>query len=381
MFDFTFHNPTQIRFGRDREQELGTLLKEAGIQRVLLVYGGGSVVRTGLLDRIRHSLKDADVAFEEHGGVRSNPVLTHAEAGVEKVRNFDAQALVPIGGGSVYDEAKAIAVGALSDAPLWAFYTGRNIEAALPVYGVLTLAASGSEMNGNSVLTREETKQKYSFSSLHTYPKVSILNPALTATVPADYTAYGAVDAIAHVLEGYFTKAPGTTLQDEMVEMIIRSVMRATGRVMADLSDYEGRAELMWAATLALNGLTPAGTGPFAFPNHAIEHAISGLYPDIAHGAGLAVVMPAWMRWHSHKNPDQYARFGREIFGVESAQAGIEALEAWFRTIGAPTRLSEIGIEKSAIAPLAKHAAALCTDWGLKEYDEATLSALFESMV
>ncbi len=381
MFDFTFYNPTEIRFGRDRENELAALLKAARCERVLLVYGGGSVVRSGLLERIQRQLKEAGVAFQEHGGVRSNPVLDHAEAGVQKARSFQAQAIVPIGGGSVYDEAKAIAVGAKSSAPLWAFYTGRTIEAALPIYGVLTLAASGSEMNGNSVLTNEKTRQKYSFSSRHTYPRVSILNPALTATVPLDYTAYGAVDAIAHVLEGYLTKSAHAPLPDEMVEMIVRSVMRTSDRLMEQPDDYDARAELMWAATLALNGLTPAGIGPYSFPNHAIEHAISGLFPDVAHGAGLAVVLPAWMRWHSQKNPDPYRQLAQRLFGIDSPQGGIAALEAWFRTIKAPTRLGEIGIDAAAIAPLAQHAASLCESWGLEGYDEATLRALFEAMV
>ena len=375
MYNFDFHNPTQILFGRDREVEIAQHLKHAGIDRVLLVCGGASARRSGLIDRIALALSQEAITYAEHGGVKSNPVLTHAQKGVELAREFGAQAIVPIGGGSVYDEAKAIAVGALDGGDLWRFYTGTEITRALPVFGILTLAASGSEMNGNSVLTNEATQQKYSFSSIHTYPKLSILNPALTATVPADYTAYGAVDAIAHLIEGYFTKAPGTHLQDELVETLIRSVMRSSQKVLDKPDDYEGRAELMWAATLALNGLTPAGIGAYAFPNHAIEHAISALH-DVAHGAGLAVVIPAWMRWHRHQNPVQYGRFAKMIFGVESADAGVNALEAWFRAIGAPTRLGQLGIGADEIAPIAQNAARLCADWRLSEYDEATVTAI-----
>lgn len=375
MYDFSFHNPTRIIFGQGKEAAIGGELAAAGIQKVLLVYGGGSIKQNGLYDRVVQSLEAAQVAFVEHDGVKSNPVLSHAIKGVQVARAEGAQAVLAVGGGSVIDEAKAIAVGAANEGDLWDFYTGRAIEKALPVYTVLTLAASGSEMNGNSVLTNEATQQKYSFNSIHAYPKLSILNPELTFSVNADYTAYGAVDAIAHVIEGYFTKKPGTALQDELVETVIRSVMRSADRCMDNPEDYEARAELMWAATLALNGLTPAGIGAYAFPNHAIEHALSALF-DVPHGAGLAVVIPAWMRWHRVQNPAQYTRFGREIFGVENAEAAIAALEAWFRAIGAPTRLRELGIDAAQIPAIADNAARLCADWRLPQYTKAVVTEI-----
>ncbi|MGE4294270.1 MAG: iron-containing alcohol dehydrogenase [Campylobacterales bacterium] len=374
-FDFSFHNPTRIVFGRNKEAAIGAELAAAGIRSVLLVYGGGSIRQNGLYDRVIQSLEAAGVARAEHGGVKSNPVLSHALEGVKTAQACGAQAVLAVGGGSVIDEAKAIAVGAVNEGDLWDFYTARRIEKALPVYTILTLAASGSEMNGNSVLTNEATRQKYSFNSIHTYPRLSILNPELTFSVNAAYTAYGAVDAIAHVIEGYFTKAPGTPLQDELVETIIRSVMRSAAKCLDNPSDYEGRAELMWAATLALNGLTPAGIGAYAFPNHAIEHALSALF-DVPHGAGLAVVMPAWMRWHLPQNRAQYERFARTVFGVDNAEAGIAALEAWFRSTGAPTRLGELGIEASQIPAIAQNAARLCADWRLPEYTEAVVAQI-----
>lgn len=373
--DFVFHNPVKIIFGRGKELLIGSELAAAGVKKALLVYGGGSIRQNGLYGRIVQSLENAGIAFAEHGGVRSNPVLSHALEGVALARSHGVEAVLAVGGGSVIDEAKAIAVGAVNAGDLWDFYTVRRIEKALPVYTVLTLAASGSEMNGNSVLTNEETRQKYSFNSIHTYPKLSILNPELTFSVGSDYTAYGAVDAIAHVIEGYFTKKPGTALQDELVETIVRSVMRSAAKCLDNPKDYEGRAELMWAATLALNGLTPAGIGAYAFPNHAIEHALSALF-DVPHGAGLAVVIPAWMRWHLPQNRAQYERFARAIFGVENAQGGIAALEAWFRSVGAPTRLGELGINALQIPAIAQNAARLCADWRLPDYTEAVVTEI-----
>jgi len=263
----------------------------------------------------------------------------------------------------VLDEGKAIAVGATVADDIWNYYLGKPVPSALPVYAILTLAATGSEMNGNSVVTNEETRQKYHISSIHAYPRVSILNPELTQSVPPDYTAYGAVDVIAHVIEGYFTKQPGTRLQDRLVESLIHSIIESTNIVLRKATNYEARAQFMWTATLALNGLTQAGVGPMAFPNHMIEHSLSALY-NIAHGAGLAIVIPAWMKWYRPRNPGQFDRFAREIFGLDSGLEGIDALERWFREIGAPTRLSDAGIPAGDIESIARNVMGQATLWG-----------------
>ncbi len=343
MMDFEFHNPVKIVFGRGRESEIGSVLQGAGLSRVLLLYGRKSADRNGLLGRVRESLKSSGVDWVEHGGVQSNPVLSHARAGVEIARGRAVQAVLAVGGGSVLDEGKGIAVGALSSSDLWNHYCGAPVTGALPVYAILTLAATGSEMNGNSVLTNDETRHKFHFWSPFVYPKVSILNPALTCSVPPNYSVYSAVDALAHVIEAYFTKTGKTQLQNRLVESLVLTVMDTTGRILRNPDDYEARAEFMWTATLALNGLTTAGIGSYQFPNHMIEHALSALY-DVPHGAGLAVVIPAWMKWFWTRNVPQFVRFAEQIFHLPTAEKGIEALENWMLSIGAPVRLGQLGI-------------------------------------
>lgn len=381
MFPFEFHNPTKIIFGRDKETLIGSELKAAGLIRVLLVYGRESVKKSGLLGRVTESLAASGVEYVEFGGVVSNPVLSHTRSGVALARTQGVDAILAVGGGSVLDEAKAIAVGALADRDVWDFFIGTRVEKALPVFTILTLAATGSEMNGNAVVTNEETRQKYNIGSPHVYPRVSILNPELTHSVPLDYTAYGAVDAIAHVSEGYFTKAPGTRLQDRLVEGIIKTVLETTDLIMQEPTHAKARASFMWTATLALNGLTPAGIGPCSFPNHMIEHSLSALY-NIPHGAGLAIVIPAWLKWYLPRNPSQFERFAREVFGLAGAGEGIAALENWFASLKAPTRLNQAGIPAADIDRIAANAADLAVLWGISEtYTRETISDILRLAV
>jgi len=363
MFDFTFHNPTKIIFGKNTEAQIGDELKKAGIDKVLLVYGRNSIKDSGLHARVLASLTANGIEAIEHGGVVSNPVLSHTRAGITLAREHKIAALLAVGGGSVLDEAKAIAVGALAEDDIWHYFTGKTVTAALPVFTILTLAATGSEMNGNSVITNEATQQKYNIGSPHIYPRVSILNPELTCTVPLDYTAYGAVDAIAHVIEGYFTGS-GANLQNRLVESIIKTVINTTDDIMANPGDYQARAEFMWAATLALNGLTPAGIGAYCFPNHLIEHALSGIY-NIPHGAGLSIVIPAWMKWLRPQRKMKLERFAQQIFELPAADDGIDALEQWFTSINSPTRLAEVGIPAADIDRIAANGAGLAAMWGI----------------
>lgn len=379
MFNFTFHNPTKIIFGRGQETLIGKELADAGIGKVLFLYGRDSIKKSGLYDRVSTSLLENGIDFVEFAGVVSNPLLSHTRQGIITARHESIDAVLAVGGGSVLDEAKAIAVGALTDIDIWDFYTGRReVSAALPVFTVLTLAATGSEMNGNSVLTNEDEHQKYSITSPHIYPRVSILNPELTFTVPPDYSSYGAVDAIAHVIEAYFTKKPGTRLQDRLVEAIIKTVIDTHNRIMKDPCDYEARSSFMWTATLALNGLTPAGVGDCGFPNHMIEHSLSALY-NIAHGAGLAIVIPAWMRWYMSHNPSQFKRFAGEIFDLQDASAGIDKLEEWFRAIDCPTRLGDVDVSGDDIPLIADNANRLAKIWGLDNlYTQKTITEILQ---
>jgi NADP-dependent alcohol dehydrogenase len=367
MFDFTFHNPTKIIFGRGKESLIGHELAAAGVRKVLFVYGRESIKRSGLYDRVIASLRASNILFAECGGVVFNPVLSHTRQGIALARSAQVDAILAVGGGSVLDEAKAIAVGTTVDDDIWDYFTGREVASALPVYTILTLAATGSEMNGNAVVTNEETRQKYNISSPLVFPRVSILNPALTFTVSPAYTAYGAVDTIAHVIEAYFTKAPGRTrLQDRLVEAVIRTIIDTTNVILQEPDNYDVRAQFMWTATLALNGLTPAGVGPYSFPNHLIEHSLSAIY-NIVHGAGLAIVLPAWMKWYAPQNPDQFARFADTIFGLADGRAGIAALEQWFVRIGAPTRLQDVGIPVDDIGMIAGNAADLAVLWDIAD--------------
>ena len=362
MYDFIFHNPTKVIFGSGREEEIGGELKSAGVASVLLVYGKESVRKSGLLDRVIASLNQNGISFIEFGGVVSNPVLSHTREGIALARRQSVDGVLAVGGGSVLDEGKAIAVGVVSEGDIWEYFLGREVTKALPVFTILTLAATGSEMNGNAVITNEETQQKYNIGGIHTYPRLSILNPELTHTVSPDYSAYGAVDAIAHLIEAYFTKKPGTVLQDRMVEGLILTIIEDAGSIKIDPSDSTARASMMWAATLALNGLTPAGVGNYTFPNHMIEHSLSAIY-NIAHGAGLSIVIPAWMRWYKPRNESQFERFASEIFDLSFADEGVEALTALFRELGCPTSLKEVGIPAGDIEKIAENAYTLAKKW------------------
>jgi alcohol dehydrogenase YqhD (iron-dependent ADH family) len=364
MFDFEFHNPTRIIFGKGKESVVGDELQKAGISKVLLVYGSGSVKRTGLLERVLQRLSDKSIEAIEYAGVVSNPVLSHTRRGVELAKSEKVDAVLAIGGGSVLDESKAIAAGAVVSDDIWDYFIDKKAESALPIYAILTLAATGSEMNGTAVVTNEETRQKYPLKSPAIYPTVSILNPELTFTVPPNYSAYAAVDAIAHVIEGYFTKSGGPGLQNFLVEGIIKTVLNTSAVFMDQPDNYNARAEFMWAATLALNGLTLTGVGGAAFPNHMIEHSLSAIY-NIPHGAGLSIVIPAWMKWYSKDHPAQFNRFAREIFGVSGAEAGIQALEKWYRGLDVPTRLGHADIPETDIHMIATNARDTAASWGI----------------
>ncbi|MDZ7641272.1 MAG: iron-containing alcohol dehydrogenase [Desulfurivibrio sp.] len=377
MRDFVFHNPTKIIFGAGRETEIGQELSGAGIGRVLLLYGRASARQSGLLERVTAALQEAGVDYVEFGGVVSNPVLNHTRQGIELARRHEVYAVLALGGGSVLDEGKAIAIGVKSAGDIWEHFLGREITAALPIFTILTLAATGSEMNGNAVITNEESQQKYNIGSIHTYPRVSILNPELTHSVDPAYTAYGAVDAISHLIEAYFTKEdPDSRLQDRLVEGLIKTIKEDADTLQAQPRDAQARASLMWAATLALNGLTPSGVGRYTFPNHMIEHALSAIY-NIPHGAGLAVVIPAWMQWYRPNNAEQFARFGREIFGVDDGEAGIAALKEWFRQLGCPVTLADAAIPAADIPKIAANVFGIAKLWGVTElYPQSALEEI-----
>lgn len=365
MNDFMYYNPTKIEFGKGKEKNIGQYIREAGLESVLLVYGMGSIKKSSLYDDTIASLQRNGIAYEELDGVVSNPLLSRVYDGIKIAKDKKLQAVLGVGGGSVADSVKAIAAGAKYDGDVWDFFIQKaQITEALPVFTVMTLAATASEMNGNSVVMKDETKQKYSIQSVLVNPVLSVINPELMTTVTKDYLAYSAVDAIAHAIEIYFTASSHPNFNSRIVESIIKSIMETTEILIEDPNDYEARGEFAWVATQALNGLTPAGTAGGSFPNHMIEHALSALY-NIAHGAGLSIVIPAWMRWYKNQNLSQFERFAKEVFGLEGAGAGIEALEKWFAKIGSPVCLADANIPRKGIPALAENAAELGLLWGI----------------
>lgn len=383
MQNFVLHNPTTILFGTDTVKEIGPETAAFG-SKALLIYGQNSIKKNGVYDQVVASLTRAKVEIVEHGGVQSNPVLSHVRQGVDKAKENNVEVIVAVGGGSVIDSAKAVAAGALVDHDVWQFFKGKkSIKKSLPLTSVLTLAAAGSEMNGGMVITNEETKQKFGVGNRLLNPKVSILDPTLTYTVSPAYTAYGAVDAIAHILEFYFTTAdPSTPVQDRFMEGLVINIMESCEKVLADPEDYQGRADLMWCSTLALNGWTAAGLGMVGFPMHMIEHSLSALY-NIAHGAGLSIVVPAWMAYQAERNPAKFAQFGQRVFNLDGdeksvATEAIKRLKNWFISIKSPTSLTEVSIPENEIDLIAENALGLAKVWRLNDYKQEIITSILK---
>lgn len=344
MENFVYYNPTKIEFGKDKEKKIGKLIKDAGFKKILLVYGSERIKKDGLFESVSNSLKDNNIEFISFGGVISNPILKTVQEAIKIAKDEKIEAILSVGGGSVLDSSKTIAVGTLYNGDVWDFFGGKKeIEKALPIFDIITLAATGSEMNGYAVITNEKTKHKDSIWSPYVYPKVSIINPELQKSVSKEYLTYSAADIIAHCIEGYFTAKVQPTYMSRQVENIIKTVMETTEILLKNPDDYSARGDFAWAATNALNGTTTVGTSGFSFPNHMIEHSLSALY-NVPHGAGLSVVMPAWMKWYYKQNEAQFIRFAKELFGKNSALEGIESLENWFNKIGTPTKLAQFSL-------------------------------------
>ncbi len=387
MQNFVYHNPTKIIFGKNTISAIGSETALWG-SRALLVYGKISCKKSGLYDQVTHALAEAGVLVTEHGGVRSNPTLDHVRSGIRKAKDHKCDAIVAVGGGSVIDSAKAISAGAVVNHDVWKFFIGKkSIKNTLPLTTVLTIAAAGSEMNSGMVITNEKTREKFGFGNKRLFPKTSILDPEITFTVPADYTAYGAVDAISHVLEFYMTtQDPATPVQDRLMEGLIENSIDACNRCLQGPEDYAARADLMWTATLALNGLTAAGLGRVGFPMHMIEHSLSALY-DIAHGAGLSIIIPGWLAWFSSQDPERVAQLGRRVFhrsiadtqsAQQQARATCIALKKWFDSVHSPTSLSEVGIHETDIPAIAENALNLAKVWRLSTYTRERIEEILQ---
>ncbi|MDF2923421.1 MAG: Fe-dependent oxidoreductase, alcohol dehydrogenase [Paenibacillaceae bacterium] len=351
MNPFTFYNPTKILFGKGKISGLGCEIRPYG-KKVLLVYGGGSVKRSGLYDQVMEQLNSMEAQVIELPGIEPNPRISSVREGVRLCREHGIEFILAVGGGSVVDASKGIAAGARYEGDPWDFYSNQTpIHSALPLGAVLTLAATGTEMNGNSVVSNWEEKLKLSFGSIHVYPRFSVLDPTYTFSVPRDQTVNGIVDMMAHVFEQYFSLTADTPLQERLCESILQTVVETGEGALADPQDYNARANLMWCGTMALNGgLISVGMAN-DWASHGIEHEVSAIY-DIPHGAGLAILFPNWMKYVYDARPDRFAQFATRVWGIpadgktaeELALAGIEATRAYFNRIGAPSTLGHYGI-------------------------------------
>ncbi len=376
MIDFNLKQPTEIIFGKNKESLIGKRLQKNGIKKVLFVYGSSSIKSTGLHERVISYLKESQVDYIEYSGIQSNPLLSDVNMAAQLGIKEKVDAVLAVGGGSVMDSAKAIAAGIYMKCDVWDFYNGKKIEGALPIYNIVTLAATASEMNSGFVITNDKTKEKLGNGSEFCYPTLSILNPELTYTVPPNYTTYGGIDIIAHILEGYLTATNINNMNCRFRESVIKSVMESLELIQINPEDYDARAEFMWAATVALNGTLGVGVGGGSFPNHMIEHGMGGVH-NIPHGAGLSIIIPAWMKWYKDKNPKQFLRLSKEIFGKDNIDDGIKALESWFHSQGSPVKFSEYSIDESSFDDITEKAYTQAKKWGMDDaYPKDTIKEI-----
>ena len=351
MFGFQYYTPTKVLFGKQTELRTAEMIREFGGTKVLIHYGGGSVVRSGLLDRVMNNLSEAGISYVTLGGAVPNPHLGLVYEGIELCKKEGVDFLLAVGGGSAIDSAKAIGYGVTNEGDVWDFYDyKRKATACLPLGVILTIAATGSEMSDSSVITKEEGLVKRGYSSDYCRPKFAIMNPELTMTLPDYQTACGCTDIMMHTMERYFTNGGNMELTDALAEGLLRTVKENAEILVKDPKNYDARAEVMWAGSLAHNGLTGCGNDGGDWMTHKLEHELGGLY-DVAHGAGLAAIWGSWARYVMNDCLPRFKRYAIQVMGVkdegtdeEIALKGIEALEDFYRAIGMPTNLRELGV-------------------------------------
>jgi len=388
MKNFEYYAPTKVYFGKGEHLRVGEIAASYGFKKVLIHYGGGSIKKSGLYDAVVKSLDDAGIGHIELGGVQPNPLLSLAKKGIEMCRAENVDLVLSVGGGSALDSAKVIAVGTKNDCDPWEFHMKRKVATdALPVACILTLAATGSEMSASAVITHDELKMKRGCNSPFHRPLFSILNPELTYTLPPYQTACGIVDIMMHTLERYITQPGEVQLTDRIAEGLLKTVIESGRVVMRDPENYEARANIMWAGSLSHNDLTGSGRSYFMV-SHQMEHEVSAYDDKIAHGAGLAVIFPAWCRYVYKHDVMKFARYAVNVWNCEmdyahpenTALSGIEATEAFFKEIGMPSKLGEFGLTKDAIPVMTEK----CTNFGARtlpsfiEFDAKEIAELYE---
>ncbi|MEG0919541.1 MAG: iron-containing alcohol dehydrogenase [Anaerovoracaceae bacterium] len=351
MFNFDYVAPTKVVFGKETEKRVGELLKEFNGKKILLHYGGGSVIRSGLLERVKSSMNEAGISYVELGGVVPNPRLSLVYDGIKLAKEEGVDFILAVGGGSTIDSAKAIGYGIANEGDVWDFYEGkRKAKACAPIGAVLTLAATGSEMSNSTVITKEDGWLKRGYRDDMARPKFAIMNPELTMTLPPYQTSCGCTDILMHTLERYFTHGGNMEMTDTIAEAVMRTVINKAGILMKDPNNYQARADIMWAGSLSHNGLTGCGTEGMDFATHNLEHEVGGIY-DVAHGAGLAAIWGSWARYVMDNCLDRFKRFAIKVMDVpeegtdeEIAIKGIESAEAFFKELNMPISLTELGI-------------------------------------
>ncbi len=379
MENFTSYNPTKIEFGKNCTAKLGEDASQYG-KKALILIGKGSVKKNGVLDQVTASLKKAKIEFEVFEGIKSNPEYETADQAVSQAQKIKAGMLIPVGGGSVIDTAKAVAMGFYRKHSIWDFYSKKADapKEALPILCVLTLAATGTEMNQFTVIQNTKEGRKYGYGSPLLYPKTSYLDPEFTNSVPMDYTAYGISDLIAHTLEQYFDPSDAP-LSDAIASDIISQAIKY-GLILKDNpKDYDARANIMWLATMALNGTLRHGKKGGDWGVHGFEHSLSVLY-DIAHGAGLSIVYPAWMRVFFDDNAKKLQHLSERVFGSADPRVFIDGLEDFFKTIGTPVRLIEVGIQDNARDNIVENLKKNKVRGAFFEMDEKIYNSMLDKM-
>lgn len=362
MDNFTFYAPTYFAFGKETENETGSYVKRFGGTKVLIHYGGGSVIRSGLLDKVKKSLEKEKISYVELGGVKPNPRSGLVYEGINLCRKENVDFVLAVGGGSAIDSAKAIAAGAVYDGDFWEYYQGKLIDKALPIGTVLTISAAGSEGSPDSVITNENGMFKRGATGEALRPKFTILNPALTQTLPQYQTACGITDIIAHLYERYLTSTKEVEVTDRMIEALMLTMIHEGPRVIENPNNYDARANIMWAGMMAHNNSCGVGRTQ-DWTSHDVEHELSAVY-DCAHGAGLAVVMPAVFTYNMHHDVMRFAKVAVRVWGCqmnfehpeETAKAGIEALRNFLISIGMPKNFAELGAKEEDIEKMAYNA-------------------------
>lgn len=370
MAGFTYYTPTKVVFGKETEQQTGELVKAARAKKVLIHYGSGSVIRSGLLDRVKETLCKEEIEYVELGGVVPNPRLSLVYEGIELAKREGVDFILAVGGGSVIDSAKAIGYGVANEGDVWDFYDRkRTADACVPIGVILTIAATGSEMSDSSVITKEEGWVKRGYNSDLCRPVFAIMNPELTMTLPDYQTACGCADILMHTMERYFTNGDQMEITDSMAEALMRTVMENALILVNEPDNYDARAEIMWAGSLSHNGLTGCGSTDKDFATHGLEHEIGGMF-DVAHGAGLTAIWGSWARYVYRDCLHRFSRFAVNVMQIDPkdkeeemvALEGIEAMEEFFRKINLPVTMKELGIEPTdeQIEELARKCSVAC---------------------